>query len=60
MCVVLSSASEAELGALFHNAKETVWLCTTLGVLGHPQPPTLIQTYNACATGIINETVKQS
>jgi hypothetical protein len=59
MRVVLSSATEAEMGALFYNAKDAAWLRTTLADLGHPQPPTPIQTDNACAAGIINDTVKQ-
>jgi hypothetical protein len=59
MRVVLSSATEAEMGALFYNAKDAAWLRTTLLDLGHPQPPTPIQTDNACAAGIINDTVKQ-
>jgi hypothetical protein len=59
MRVVLSSATEAEMGALFYNAKDAAWLRTTLQELGHPQPPTPIQTDNACAAGIINDTVKQ-
>jgi hypothetical protein len=59
MRVVLSSATEAEMGALFYNAKDAAWLRTTLEDLGHPQPPTPIQTDNACAAGIINDTVKQ-
>jgi hypothetical protein len=59
MRVVLSSATEAEMGALFHNAKDAAWLRTTLIDLGHPQPPTPIQTDNACASGIINDEVKQ-
>ena len=59
MHVVLSSATEAELGALFYNTKDAAWLCTTLAELGHPQPPTPIQTDNACAAGILNDTVKQ-
>ena len=59
MHVVLSSATEAELGALFYNAKDAAWLHTTLAELGHPQPPTPIQTDNACAAGILNDTVKQ-
>lgn len=57
--VVLSSATEAEMGALFYNAKDAAWLRTTLEDLGHPQPPTPIQTDNACAAGIIKDTVKQ-
>ena len=55
---VMSSATEAEVGALFHNAQEACPIRTTLEFLGHPQPPTPIRTDNACADGIINETVK--
>ena len=39
MATVLSSATEAETGALFYNAKEA---CTTLSELGYPQTPTPI------------------
>jgi hypothetical protein len=35
---VMSSAAEAEIGAVFINAKEGT-VCTTLEELGHPQPP---------------------
>jgi hypothetical protein len=56
---VLSSAGEAELAALFYNAKDGAMLRTTLADLGHPQPPTPIQTDNACAAGITNDTIKQ-
>jgi hypothetical protein len=59
MRMVLSSATEAELGALFYNAKDAAWLRTTLIDMGHPQPPTPIQTDNVCAAGIANDTVKQ-
>jgi hypothetical protein len=63
MRVILSSSSatEAEMGALFYNAKDAAWLCTTLQHnLGHLQPPTIpIQTDNACAAGIINNAIKQ-
>ena len=59
MSVVLSSATEAELGALFYNGKEAAMLRTTLHDMGHPQPATPIQTDNACAAGITNLTVKQ-
>jgi hypothetical protein len=37
---VMSSAAEAEIGAVFINAKEGAVLCTTLEDLGHKQPPT--------------------
>jgi hypothetical protein len=35
---IMSSAAEAEIGAVFINAKEGAVLCTTLEELGHPQP----------------------
>ena len=56
---VMSSAAEAEIGALFFNAKEATSLRTTLAELGHPQLATPIQTDNQCAAGIANNTVKQ-
>ena len=59
MKMVLSSAAEAELGALFYNAKDAAWLRIILEEMGHPQPPTPIQTDNLCAAGILNNTVKQ-
>jgi len=60
MCEVLSSAAKAELGALYHNGKEACPLCMiTLEELGHPQPPTPIQTDNSTAAGIANDTIKQ-
>jgi hypothetical protein len=36
---VMSSAAEAEIGAVFINAKESTVLRTKLEELGHPQPP---------------------
>jgi hypothetical protein len=36
---VMSSAAEAECGALFDNTKEGVPLRNTLVKMGHPQPP---------------------
>ena len=57
---VMSSATEAESGGLLYNCKEATVLRQTLLEMGHPQPPTLIQTdNNACAAGIANDTVKQ-
>jgi hypothetical protein len=56
---VLSSATEAELGALFVNAKDATVMRNTLDNLGHPQSATPIQTDNSCAAGIANDTVKQ-
>jgi hypothetical protein len=45
----MSSAAEAELGALFINAKTSVSMRQTLAELGHPQPCTPMQTGNATA-----------
>jgi hypothetical protein len=56
---VMASATEAEVGALFHNAQDGCTFRQCLEFLGHPQPATPIQTDNACAEGIINDTVKQ-
>jgi hypothetical protein len=56
---VLSSAAEAEIGAVVINAKEGAVLRTTLEELGHKQRPTPMETDNTTATGYINGTIKQ-
>jgi len=58
MCQVLSSAAEAELGALFLNAQALCPICTALQELGHLQPATPLQTDNNTASDIANDTVK--
>jgi hypothetical protein len=55
---VMSSAAEAELGALFLNAKEAIYLCQILTEMGHPQPRTPIQTDNTIAEGVINNKIQ--
>jgi len=55
---VMSSAAEAELGALYIMAREAIWIRVILEELGHKQPPTPIQTDNSTAAGIINNTVQ--
>jgi hypothetical protein len=55
---VMSLAAEAELGALYLNAKEMVYLRQILRKLGHPQPPTPIQTDNTTAEGVVNNIVQ--
>jgi hypothetical protein len=47
---VMSSAAEAEIGAVFINAKEGAVLPTTLEELGQTQPPTQMETDNTTAT----------
>ena len=56
---VLSSAAEVELGALFHNGKESCPLRIALEEMGHPQPATPITTDNNTASGIATDSVKQ-
>ena len=56
---VLSSAAEAELGAVFHNGKEACPLRIALEELGHPQPATPMATDNDTASRIATDTVKQ-
>ena len=55
---VVSSAAEAELGALFINAREAVHLRRILVEMGHPQPKTPIQTDNSTAEGFINSKIQ--
>ena len=56
---VVSSAAEAELAAIFFNAKDACMIRNMLEDMGHPQPATLIEADNACAVGLANDTVKQ-
>jgi hypothetical protein len=56
---VMSSAAEEEIGSVFINAKEGAVLRKTLEEVGHPQPPTPMETYNTTATGYSNGKIKQ-
>eukprot|EP00804_Cyclotella_cryptica_P003892 CCRYP_015767-RA/>CCRYP_015767-RA protein AED:0.49 eAED:0.46 QI:0/-1/0/1/-1/1/1/0/194 len=55
---VMSSAAEAELGALYINARKVIPLRHLLIEMGHPQPPTPIQTDNSTALGVVNNTIQ--
>jgi hypothetical protein len=55
---VVSSAAEAQLGALFMNAREAVYLQCILVEMGHLQPKTPIQTDNSTAKGFINSKIQ--
>ena len=50
---VMSSAAEAEIGALFINSRQAGTAQTTLEEMGHIQPPTPIQTDNITALGFV-------
>jgi hypothetical protein len=56
---VVSSVAEAELGALFVNAKEGTVTRTTLAEVGHNQDATELKTDKTTSDGIINNTVQQ-
>jgi hypothetical protein len=54
---VMSLAAEAELGALFINAKTAVAMHHTLKELGHPQPPTPMQTDNKTTNEVLTNKI---
>jgi hypothetical protein len=54
---VMSSTAEAELGALFINAKTTASMRHKLEELGHPQPPTPIQAENKTSNDLLTNKI---
>ncbi len=54
----MSSAAEAELGALYINAQEAVPQRRTLAEMGHKQPQTPMQTNNTTALGVENNNIQ--
>ena len=54
----MSSAAEAELGALYINAREAVPPRQLLEEMGHKQPPTPIQVDNTTALGVVKSTIQ--
>ena len=57
---VMASAAEAEIAALFMNAKLVVPIQQALIEMGHPQPATKIKTDNSTADGFVNDAIKQN
>jgi hypothetical protein len=55
---VMSLAVEAELGALYINARKAVPMCQLLAEIGHIQPPTPTQTDNSTALGVANSNIQ--
>ena len=55
---VMSSAAEAEIGASFIAAQESLPIITCLEELGHKQPPVPMQVDNTTAVGFANKTIK--
>ena len=56
---VVASAAEAEIAALYLNAREAAPMRVALEEMGHPQPPTPLETDNTTAHGIITSTIRQ-
>jgi hypothetical protein len=54
----MSSATEAELGALYINVREVIPQQHLLNKLGHPQPPTPIQIDNSTALGMVTNIIQ--
>ena len=52
---ILTSAAEAEIGALFLNSRQAIPARRLLEEMGHKQPPTPIQTDNTTAFGFVNK-----
>jgi hypothetical protein len=57
--MVVASAAEAEIGALFFNSKEGVNIRNILKEMGHPQLDMPMQTDNTAAHGILHGMCKQ-
>ena len=54
----MSSVAKAELGALYLNVQEAVYLQQILNEMGHLQPWTPIQMDNTTAEGVINNKIQ--
>ena len=56
----MGSAAEAEVAALYMNAKDLIPLQKTCEELGHKQPATPMRTDNNTACGILIDTFKEN
>ena len=55
----MTSATEAELAALYIMAREAVYIILILDEMGHKQPPTPLKTDYAMVEAVINGIVQQ-
>ena len=55
---VMSSAAEAEIGALFINSRQAIPARHLLEEMGHPQPPTPIMTDNTTALRFVTKNLQ--
>ena len=53
----MSSATKAELGALYINGRKAIPAFHTLTKMGHPQPATPVQTDYTMGIGVVNNTI---
>ena len=53
----MSSAADAKLRALFINCRKAIPARYTLLEMGHPQPPTPMQTDNTTALGVVTNNI---
>ena len=56
---VVSSAAEAEIAGVFHNAQTSIPIRHFLECLNHPQPPTPLKTDNSTANGFVHNNIHQ-
>ena len=55
---VMTSAADAEIGALYTNSRQAIQARKFLNELGHKQPPTSIQTENTTALGFVTKNLQ--
>ena len=55
---VMTSAADAEIGALYINTRHDIPTRNTLQDMGHPQPPTPMQTENTTALGFVTNNLQ--
>ena len=55
----MASAAEAETSAIFLNGQQYVPIRTALTEMGHPQPPTPINTESATSHGILTGNMRR-
>eukprot|EP00957_Ditylum_brightwellii_P170778 12998277-Ditylum_brightwellii.AAC.1 len=60
LCNFMASTAEAEIGALYTNARKREEFQMALQELNHPQMPTPIMTDNNTENGIVNDTIAAS
>ena len=56
---VVTSAAEAEVGGMYHNARNILPIRALLEALDHPQYPTPIKSDNSTAVGFVHRNIHQ-